>query len=666
MSCFVNIPTNAKAKRIARRSCENTGNLNCVLPVFLEGLKNLFYVRNTNDSGPDSLRECIIKSNNACIHHIPNMIIIVAIGTINLLSALPVITRETTIITVSELDNINNNYSSVNLVPTIKINCNNYRGLLINTSSVTINGIEITNATGFGVYLNNSRRSQILNCYIHDNNGDGIKMYNSTHNIIGSNPTNNSSYFSNTITNNSINGINLETGSNNNVIQNNSIGVYQNLQSGNSQNGIYINNSDFNTIGGPVYTNSVPQTNNPTGSEGKTTPVFIRLPLANCISGNTLNGIFNYNSIQTNIYGNFIGTDYTGTTAIPNGNDGIFVQNSQFISIVGCSLTTEAFVYYNVISGNNGNGIEITDSTDIKVQGNFIGINATNDSELSNNLNGILINGESNTVIGGPVPLGNVITGNAEDGIHVTDNSDCITYNTFGGVFAFDFTPIVNPSQQNGLYIDTIGNVTVGYYLQDNSRTNLFSGNAQNGIKIAGDASGNIIGPVYCGLGSNGQAPIPNGINGLLICDNASYNTVSTDVKSLFTTNVFSANVENGIEITDNAHHNTIWNAFVGTCYLDLTSIPNGTNGIAITGNANNNTINNGNPSIPNPLPNTIVANVEYGVYIEPVTAKNNIVQYNFIGVRQTQPVYLPLPNGSGPYNLDADPSNTISNNTVA
>jgi hypothetical protein len=260
-----------------------------------------------------------------------------------------------------------------------------------------------------------------------------------------------------------------------------------------------------------------------------------------------------------------------------------------------------------------------------------------------------------------------VVTGNLEDGIHVTDNSDCITYNTFGGYYAFNLTPItiLDANQQNGLYIDTIGKVTVGYYLQDNSRTNTFSGNVQNGIKIAGDASGNIIGPVYCGLGPDGQTLIPNGANGLLICDNASYNTVSTDVKSLFTTNVFSANLQNGIQIADNAHHNTIWNSFIGTCYLDLTSIPNHANGIAITGLANNNTINNGNPSIPNPLPNTIVANDEYGVYIEP-TATNNIVQYNFIGVRQTQPVYLPLPNGSGPYNLDAELNNTISDNTLA
>ena len=662
MSCFVNIPTNSKAKRIARTVCETTGNQYCVLSTFLGNIKNLFYVKNTKDSGQYSLRDCINQSNNACVHHIPNMIIIEVNGTINLLSPLPAITREnTTIITLRELET---NYSSI---PAIKINCNNKQGLIINSSNITINGLEITNAFGFGVYLNNnSNGSQILNCYIHGNNGDGIKMNGSSNNIIGSNPTNNSNYVSNTITNNALNGINLENGSNNNVIQNNSIGVYQNLQRGNLQNGIFINNSDYNTIGGTVYTNSDGQTSNPTGSAGKITPpVFIRLPLSNCISGNTNNGIYIYKSIQTNIYGNYIGTNYAGATAIPNGNDGIHVQNSQFISIVGCSLKTESFVYYNIISGNTGNGIEITDSTDIKVQGNFIGINAKNEDELSNNKNGILINGESNSVIGGPVPLGNVVTGNLEDGIHVTDNSDCITYNTFGGYYAFNLTPITDANQQNGLYIDTIGKVTVGYYLQDNSRTNTFSGNVQNGIKIAGDASGNIIGPVYCGLGPDGQAPIPNGANGLLICDNASYNTVSTDVKSLFTTNVFSANLQNGIEITDNAHHNTIWNSFIGTCYLDLTSIPNHANGIAITGLANNNTINNGNPSIPNPLPNTIVANDEYGVYIEP-TATNNIVQYNFIGVRQTQPVYLPLPNGSGPYNVDAELNNTISDNTLA
>ena len=102
--------------------------------------------------------------------------------------------------------------------------------------------------------------------------------------------------------------------------------------------------------------------------------------------------------------------------------------------------------------------------------------------------------------VGGVIPLGNVSAGNGENGIEVADTaSGFTTFNTFGGLFAFYGAA---PNGNDGLLItSTGGNQTV--------RTNVFSGNLNNGIEIAGDASGVTIVPNIVGLDTRGDASWP-------------------------------------------------------------------------------------------------------------------------------------------------------------
>jgi hypothetical protein len=48
-------------------------------------------------------------------------------------------------------------------------------------------------------------------------------------------------------------------------------------------------------------------------------------------------------------------------------------------------------------------------------------------------------------------------------------------------------------------------------------RTNVFSGNSNNGIEIGGNASGIRVDPVIAGLDTKGTSLLPNGGDGLLI-----------------------------------------------------------------------------------------------------------------------------------------------------
>ncbi|HEV7300730.1 MAG TPA: carbohydrate-binding protein [Tepidisphaeraceae bacterium] len=92
----------------------------------------------------------------------------------------------------------------------------------------------------------------------------------------------------------------------------------------------------------------------------------------NVISGNREGVGFSSGSGEgTVIRGNYIGTDHTGTTAVPNST-GVFIFGRS--TIVGG--TTENASDWNVIAGNSGSGIYAHWDQNARVQYNRIGINA--------------------------------------------------------------------------------------------------------------------------------------------------------------------------------------------------------------------------------------------------------------------------------------------------
>ncbi len=100
---------------------------------------------------------------------------------------------------------------------------------------------------------------------------------------------------------------------------------------------------------------------------------------------------------------NLIGTDATGTIAMPNRGNGIVVQNSAF-GILGD----------NFVSGNNLNGIILVgDNTDNnKLLRNVVGATNNGAARLPNGGHGIVIrDGDSNSI------SESVVSGNALSGI---------------------------------------------------------------------------------------------------------------------------------------------------------------------------------------------------------------------------------------------------------
>jgi parallel beta-helix repeat protein len=593
-------------------------------------------VTNMKDSGTGSLRAAIQAVNTRQAAHA--VITFAVSGTIRLASDLPQIRTDVAIDGSSAPQ-----YAGK---PVVEVDANSHGGLVFRSGSAgsKLLALAIANAKGNGVTLNAGSITLNLN-YIglnlkgvaFGNSGDGIYVSAaSSNNRIGLNRSGASGAVANVISGNAGDGLSLH-GSSGNVIAANRIGTNPTgkFAIANGQNGIWLTASSGNEIGGTRFVDSrTGQANNPTGSKGTVTPVFVVPPDGNLVSGNANNGILiDKGSQQNTLNGNFIGTTADGDAAIANSADGVRIVGAPNNSLIGCKFRNNPFVYYNVMSGNLGNGLHITSSDSVLVQGNFFGTGANNSTVVANNGDGILIDHSSqSTQVGGVIPLGNVSAGNVRNGIEVAGTAaGFITFNTFGGLLAFKGAA---PNGNDGLLITATG----GNQL---ARTNVFSGNMNNGVEIGGDASGVTIGPDIIGLSTKGNSLLPNGNDGVRIDGTAHGNFIGDYDRSVIPQNTFSGNLGYGLAIVDGAHDNQVLNNFVGLDVAGLAALSNQRGGIYVGAYAAHNVIG-GSSSDPNkPKKNLISGNVGDGVTLGKGSTYTAVID-NWIGLDRRGKALLP------------------------
>jgi hypothetical protein len=161
------------------------------------------------------------------------------------------------------------------------------------------------------------------------------------------------------------------------------------------------------------------------------------------------------------IQGNLIGTDATGSHAIPNDSDGVQIFDDVADTVIGGTSAAAR----NVISGNAEAGIHVfgTMPGGSGILGNYIGTDATGAQPLGNGLAGIVVDGATGTSIGGVAAgAGNVISGNGSPtgpnaggpGILVFDFAQhaFIVGNTIG-LGADGATPV--PNENDGIEFDS-------------------------------------------------------------------------------------------------------------------------------------------------------------------------------------------------------------------
>ncbi len=631
------------------------------LPPATAQLSDIAVVSTKADAGPGSLRQAIIDANNAPSDF---RIVFGVVGRITLESPLPTITHPV------DIDGTPETLAATGAAaaPFIEIDNNGNRGLVFTAaaSGSRLHRLSITRASGDGVRIAASDMTVTHN-YIGltpagtraGNGGDGMELTKgSSGNRIGDNPTLESGVVSNVFSGNSGSGLRL-TGSSNNTIRANRFGTdpLGDTAVPNGGDGLTVaDGSKRNTIGGRAYTDSsTGQQNNPTGSEGSVTPVFIVPPMGNQSSGNKGNGIAITGKSDRNVLnGNFVGTTADGNAALGNHKDGILVLNSNRTVVQGCRVKNNPFVYYNIMAANRGDGLEVRNSDHTTIQANFFGVGANNTALLGNGGNGILISGDSTDIQdGGVIPLGNVTAANKGNGIALTDTaSGYTTFNTFGGLLAFKGAA---PNRKNGILITSTGGDQL-------IRTCVFSGNRKNGIVLAGHATGVTVNPNLVGLDTRGTGKLSNGRNGMVITGHAHGNTIGGNNKSVIRQNTFSGNGGWGLVISGKAHDNTVFDTYLGSNIEGvhkgraLPRVGNAKGGLKVTGKAHDNRVAYRRGARVNKL---ISGNEGPGVVMTGKTRSNHVLN-TYIGVGRTGKCLL----NKGPNVIDRGTANVFRGNT--
>lgn len=208
------------------------------------------------------------------------------------------------------------------------------------------------------------------------------------------------------------------------------------------------------------------------------------------------------------VTGNYIGTDPTGREARPNGLFGIQLFGLGNDSFIGGILPGEG----NLISGNGNNGIEIGSNVNtVLIQGNFIGTDATGGVALPNAGAGINFVRSSDISIG-TAGFGNVISGNAEDGVRLDGESHGIRFESnFIGTDATGLAAV--PNLGSGILSFGAIDITIG---GNETKRNIISGNAESGVAFFFRTSTAEISDNYIGVSRDGVSGIGNA-NGIVL-----------------------------------------------------------------------------------------------------------------------------------------------------
>lgn len=332
---------------------------------------------------------------------------------------------------------------------------------------------------------------------------------------------------------------------------------FGNVISGHDAANVLINSSTNVTIQNNFIGTDVTGTANPgfngTGILAENSPVDGPINIlisSNLISANTYGIRIGQNSasyfpiIGAQIILNKIGTNVTGSVALANSLDGIWLQFAQ-----------NTYIFANTISGNGRNGIVIGKGRNSNIKNNFIGTTSTGGAPLGNGNNGIQLGvnvGASvsafGDVIGGAKPgEGNLIANNGGSGIEIKafTEQETIIGNTIAG------------NLLSGILIDPqAGQNYIG-----------FTRSAGN-VRLIGD------------LASQGDTNLgPLGTSNTITANHGDGITVLSSNNNTIETNLITLNLGNGISLIDSSN-NLVGGLFGGSA----TSIPP-VLGNSITGN---------------------------------------------------------------------------------
>jgi CSLREA domain-containing protein len=289
------------------------------------------------------------------------------------------------------------------------------------------------------------------------------------------------------------------------------------------------------------------------------------------------------------VQGNYIGTNAAGSAMLGRSGITIFTKNN----IIG-GTTVEA---RNVMFSSGGFGLSLHESnaTGNTIQGNFIGINAAGTASLGGNTASIsLVRAPNNTIGGAVAGAGNVISGTNDFGITASDSDALKIQGNFIGTNASGTLAVPN---LGGIKISNPINNVIGGTIAAARNIISGNTNIGIGLDVFTASAGNLIQGNYIGTDITGTVALGNGGNGLQIANPTfggpptpptTPNAVIVGGTTAGARNIISASSNNGILL--GTQNMLVQGNYIGTDVNGTGDLGNGAIGIRID-SGNNNTI---------------------------------------------------------------------------
>jgi hypothetical protein len=269
----------------------------------------------------------------------------------------------------------------------------------------------------------------------------------------------------------------------------------------------------------------------------------------NVISGNYSEGlrIQGLGASWNLVEGNFIGTDASGTSAVPNGWTGLTIfSGATSNTIGGTSLGTR-----NILSGNSSYGMVVSDSgtSENLIEGNYFGLSASGTAPLPNYVGVLITSSATNNTLGGAsIAARNVMSGNNGSGIEISYSAAAnFIRGNFIGTDPTGVNPVPNGGE--GIYVhdgasgNFIGGTAAG-------AGNVISANTFRGIYAYGtNTSYNLIQGNFIGTAADGTSALGNNWDGIVFFDGASSNVVGLSTSGSGAGNTLAFNGFTGVYV---------------------------------------------------------------------------------------------------------------------
>jgi len=275
----------------------------------------------------------------------------------------------------------------------------------------------------------------------------------------------------------------------------------------------------------------------------------------NVISGGVLvfGGWANPSETKYNVIaGNQIGTDATGTVALPHPHPdyrvGVSLETSfNRVGTNGDGVSDD--LERNIISGGWEVGVRVTgaDAQSNVIAGNYIGTDITGTAPLPNRVGVALDSGNNRLGTNGDglndAIEGNLISGNLDIGVGV--GGDNLVAGNYIGTDATGLLPM-----GNGVGINLAGTGgTIGG--TNPALRNVISGNSQSGIDTNNARDYTVLGN-YIGVDKTGTGPLGNGADGIWLRSNSYDNMIGGTTPGA--ANIIAYNGRNGVSASEGSH----------------------------------------------------------------------------------------------------------------